>query len=58
MPRAADSLALQAQSDLTAAYVNAAGRTATATIPVELGGTTVAAGVYDPPLARSGLPER
>lgn len=43
---AADSVALQAQTDLTAAYINAAGRTVSATIPVELGGTTVTSGVY------------
>ena len=52
---AADSVALQAQSDLTAAYINAAGRTATATIPVELGGTTVTAGVYDSAAGTFGI---
>jgi uncharacterized repeat protein (TIGR01451 family) len=44
---AADSAALQAQTDLTAAYNDAAARTVSATIPVELGGTTQTPGVYD-----------
>jgi hypothetical protein len=43
---AADSAALLAQADLTAAYIDAASRPATATIPVELGGTTRTPGVY------------
>jgi hypothetical protein len=51
----ADSVALQAQTDLTAAYVNASGRTATATIGVELGGTTVTAGVYDSAAGTLGI---
>jgi uncharacterized repeat protein (TIGR01451 family) len=42
----ADSVAVQAQTDLTAAYNNAAARPVTATVPVELGGTTLTAGVY------------
>jgi uncharacterized repeat protein (TIGR01451 family) len=42
----ADSAASQAQTDLTAAYNDAAARPVTATIPVELGGTTVTPGVY------------
>jgi ice-binding like protein len=42
----ADAVALQAQSDLTAAYTNAAGRPVTATHGT-LGGLTLAAGVYN-----------
>jgi hypothetical protein len=41
----ADAIALQAQSDLTAAYTDAAGRPVTATHGT-LGGLTLAAGVY------------
>jgi Ice-binding-like/Domain of unknown function DUF11 len=44
---AADSVALQAQDDLTAAYNDAAARTVTGTVPSELGGTTRTPGVYD-----------
>lgn len=40
-------LLVTAKNDLTAAYDDAAGRTPVATIPTELGGTTVVAGVYD-----------
>ena len=54
---AADSAALQAQNDLTAAYDAAAASPTTATIPVELGGTTVTPGVYASLRARSGSPE-
>jgi uncharacterized repeat protein (TIGR01451 family) len=43
----ADSVAAAAQTDLTAAYNNAAARTPTATVSSELGGTTVTPGVYD-----------
>jgi len=43
---AADSVALQAQADLTTAYNDAAAQSATATIPTELGGTTETSGVY------------
>ena len=42
----ADGTASQAQSDLTAAYGDAAGRSADATVPTELGGTTLGRGVY------------
>lgn len=38
--------AIQAQIDLTTAYDNAAGRSANATVPTELGGTTLGRGVY------------
>src|SRR6202050_557442 len=43
---AADSLALQAQADLTGAYDDAAARPVTATVPVELGGTPETPGAY------------
>jgi hypothetical protein len=43
----ADTAAGQAQLDLTAAYNNAAGQPVTATIPTQLGGTTLGPGVYD-----------
>jgi uncharacterized repeat protein (TIGR01451 family) len=52
---AADSAALQAQDDLTAAYSNAAARTVSATIPVELGGTTQTPGVYDSTASTFGI---
>ncbi|NLW92156.1 MAG: DUF3494 domain-containing protein [Syntrophomonadaceae bacterium] len=42
-----DAVAAQAQSDLTTAYNDAAGRTPVTTIPTELGGTTLFPGVYD-----------
>lgn len=42
----ADAVALQAQNDLVTAYDDAAGRTPFTTIPNELGGTTLKAGVY------------
>ena len=43
----ADTTAAQAENDLTAAYNDAAARPTTATVPVELGGTTQTPGVYD-----------
>lgn len=51
----ADSVAVQAKTDLTAAYLDAAGRTTTATIPTELGGTTLTPGVYDSALGTFGI---
>lgn len=42
----ADALALQAQTDLTTAYNDAAGRTPATVVPVDLGGKTLTAGVY------------
>src|ERR1700684_4024969 len=42
----ADAVALQAQADLTTAYNDAAASPTTATIPVELGGTTETPGTY------------
>ena len=43
---AADSVALQAQSDLTTAYTDAAGSSSTATISADLAGRTLTPGVY------------
>ncbi|HUF58191.1 MAG TPA: ice-binding family protein [Actinomycetota bacterium] len=43
----ADAVALQAQTDLTTAYNDAAGRTPVTTIATELGGVTLNPGVYD-----------
>jgi len=40
-------LMVTAKNDLTAAFIDAAGRTPITTIATELGGTTVTAGVYD-----------
>jgi hypothetical protein len=51
----ADSVALQAQTDLTAAYNNAAARPVTATIPTELGGTTVTPGAYNSAAGTFGI---
>jgi Ice-binding-like len=46
---AADGPALQAQSDLTTAYNDAAGRTPPALLSADLGGLTLTAGVYKAP---------
>jgi hypothetical protein len=43
---AADSVALQAERDLTTAYNDAAGRSSTATISADLAGRTLTPGVY------------
>jgi hypothetical protein len=51
----ADAAAMQAKNDLAAAYDDAAGRPTTATVPVELGGTTKTAGVYDSPAGTFGI---
>jgi hypothetical protein len=40
-------LMVTAKNDLTTAYTDAAGRTPLTTVPTELGGTTLVAGVYD-----------
>jgi len=40
-------LLLTAKNDLTAAYIDVAGRTPLTTVPTELGGTTLVAGVYN-----------
>jgi hypothetical protein len=42
----ADATAAQAQADATAAYIDGAGRTPATPVPVELGGTTLPAGIY------------
>ncbi len=49
---AADAVAVQAQSDLTTGYLDAAGRTPVTTVSADLGGQTLVAGVYK---ATSGL---
>lgn len=41
-----DAVAIQAKTDLVAAYNDAAGRSVTAAVPVELGGLTLTSGVY------------
>lgn len=51
----ADSAAQQAKVDLGIAYDTAAAAPTTATIPVELGGTTVTPGVYDSPAGTFGI---
>ena len=43
----ANAAAVQAKTDLTTAYTNAAGQTPTTTVPTELGGTTKTAGIYN-----------
>jgi len=40
-------LLVTAKNDLTAAYTDVAGRTPLTTVPTELGGTTLVAGIYD-----------
>lgn len=51
----ADSNALAAQTDLTAAYTNAMNQTPVSTIPTELGGTTQMAGIYDSSAGTFGI---
>ena len=51
----ADSVALQAQHDLTTAYNDAAAEPVTATSPTELGGTTVTSGVYNSAAGTFGI---
>jgi len=53
--QAANAVALQAKNDLATAYDDAAGRPTTATIPVELGGTTKTPGVYESPAGTFGI---
>ncbi len=50
---AADAVALQAQSDLTTAYNDAAGRTPATQVTSDLGGQTLAPGVYKADAAMS-----
>jgi hypothetical protein len=51
----ADAAAAQAKIDLAGAYADVAARPTTATVPVELGGTTKTAGVYDSPAGTFGI---
>ena len=51
----ANATAVQAQTDLTAAYNNAAGQATSSTVPTELGGTTKTAGVYDSAAGTFGI---
>lgn len=48
-------LLVTAKNDLTTAYNDAAGRTPVTTVPTELGGTTVIAGVYDSASTQFGI---
>jgi hypothetical protein len=50
-----DATAVQAKNDLTTAYNDAAGRVSTAIVPVELGGTTKTAGVYESAAGTFGI---
>ncbi len=52
---AADAVAATAQTDLTAAYNNAAGQAPDATIPTELGGTVVTPGTYNSAAGTFGI---
>jgi len=51
----ADAVALHAKADLDSAYNDAAARPTTATVPVELGGTTKTPGVYESPAGTFGI---
>ena len=48
-------LLLTAKNNLTTAYIDAAGRTPLTTVPTELGGTTLVAGVYDSTSTEFGI---
>jgi len=48
-------LLLTAKNNLTTAYIDAAGRTPLTTVPTELGGTTLVAGVYDSSSTELGI---
>jgi hypothetical protein len=52
---AADNVAAQAKIDLDFAYNDAASRPTTATVPVELGGTSKTPGVYNSPAGTFGI---
>jgi HD-GYP domain-containing protein (c-di-GMP phosphodiesterase class II) len=52
---ASDNIAVRAKTDLADAYGDAAGRATTATVPVELGGTTKTPGVYDSAAGTFGI---
>ncbi|MDP3837153.1 MAG: ice-binding family protein [bacterium] len=47
LTQVANPAAVQAQVDLTTAYLNLSGQTPVSTIPTELGGTTQMPGIYD-----------
>ncbi|MDO8591617.1 MAG: ice-binding family protein, partial [bacterium] len=51
----ADSTAVQAKTDLTTAYNDAAGRTPVSTVPTELGGTTLTPGIYNSAAGTFGI---
>lgn len=51
----ANAVAVQAQVDLATAYANASGQPPIATVPIELGGTTKTAGVYDSAAGTFGI---
>lgn len=50
-----DAVAAQAQTDLLAGYANALAQPVTATVPTELGGTTLTPGVYNSASGTFGL---
>jgi hypothetical protein len=50
-----DAAAVQAKNDLTTAYNDVAARATTATVPVELGGSTKTPGVYESPAGTFGI---
>jgi hypothetical protein len=51
----ADGVASQAKNDLVTAFNDVTGRPSTATVPVELGGTTMTPGVYNSPAGTFGI---
>jgi hypothetical protein len=51
----ADATAATAKLDLTAAFLDAAGRTGAVTVPTELGGTTLPPGVYNSAAGTFGI---
>ena len=51
----ANATAVQAQTDLSTAYNNAAGQTPVSTVPTELGGTTKIPGIYDSTAGTFGI---
>ena len=53
--QAGDTLTQGAKTDLTNAYIDAAGRTPVSTIPTELGGSTLTPGVYNSSAGTFGI---
>lgn len=51
----ANAVAVQAKTDLTTAYDDAAGQTPVTTVPTELGGTTLTTGSYDSEAGTFGI---